>query len=90
MLIRVKGKGPGAEGKEIMEYKKIFIKEEFIRLDAALKLAGYVSTGGHAKVVIQGGEVTVNGEICEMRGKKLRKGDTAVYDGMGLEVDYEG
>lgn len=73
-----------------MEYKTIYIKEEFIRLDAALKLAGFVSTGGHAKVVIQGGDVTVNDEICEMRGKKLRKGDTAVFDGMGLIVDYEG
>lgn len=70
-----------------MDYKKIFIKEEFIRLDAALKLAGYVSTGGHAKIVIQNGEVEVNGEVCTMRGKKLYKGDTAVFDGMGLVVD---
>lgn len=69
--------------------KTIYIKEEFIRLDAALKLAGFVSTGGHAKVVIQGGEVTVNGEICEMRGKKLRKGDTASYDGQDLLVETE-
>ena len=73
-----------------MEYKKIYIKEEFIRLDAALKLAGYVSTGGHAKVVIQNGEVKVNGEICEMRGKKLRKGDTADYDRQALRVENEG
>ncbi len=69
--------------------KTIYIKEEFIRLDAALKLAGFVSTGGHAKVVIQGGEVTVNGEICKMRGKKLRKGDTASYDGQDLLVETE-
>ena len=69
--------------------KTIYIKEEFIRLDAALKLAGFVSTGGHAKVVIQGGEVTVNGEICDMRGKKLRKGDTASYDGQDLLVETE-
>ena len=69
--------------------KTIYIKEEFIRLDAALKLAGFVYTGGHAKVVIQGGEVTVNGEICEMRGKKLRKGDTASYDGQDLLVETE-
>ena len=69
--------------------KTIYIKEEFIRLDAALKLAGFVSTGGHAKVVIQGGEVTVNGEICEMRGKKLRKGDTASYDGQDLLVETD-
>ena len=66
--------------------KKIYIKEEFIRLDSALKLAGLVSTGGHAKVVIQGGEVKVNGEICLMRGKKLYKGDTAEYDNKGLIV----
>ena len=69
--------------------KTIYIKEEFIRLDAALKLAGFVSTGGYAKVVIQGGEVTVNGEICKMRGKKLRKGDTASYDGQDLLVETE-
>jgi ribosome-associated protein len=68
--------------------KTIYIKEDFIRLDAALKLAGYVSTGGHAKVVIQGGEVKVNGEVCQMRGKKLKKGDTAEFDGMSLVVDY--
>ena len=56
---------------------KLSIKEEFIRLDSALKLAGLVSTGGQAKVFIQNGEVMVNGEVCEMRGKKLRLGDTA-------------
>ena len=70
-----------------MEYKKIFIKEEFIRLDSALKLAGFVSTGGHAKMVIQNGEVKVNGEICTLRGKKLYNGFTAEYDLMGLVVD---
>ena len=56
---------------------KLSIKEEFIRLDSALKLAGLVSTGGQAKVFIQNGEVLVNGEECLMRGKKLRLGDTA-------------
>lgn len=73
-----------------MEYKKIYIKEDFIRLDSALKLAGYVSTGGHAKIVIQNGEVTVNGEVCLMRGKKLKKGDKAEFDGLGLTVENEG
>ncbi|MBQ1187338.1 MAG: RNA-binding S4 domain-containing protein [Clostridia bacterium] len=72
-----------------MEYKKIKIKEEFIRLDSALKLAGYVSTGGHAKMVIQNGEVKVNDEICTMRGKKLYNGFTAEFDGNGLVVDNE-
>ena len=70
-----------------MEYKKIFIKEDFIRLDSALKLAGFVSTGGHAKMVIQNGEVLVNNEICTMRGKKLYKGFTAEFDGNGLIIE---
>ena len=52
-----------------MEIKRLSIKEDFIRLDSAMKLAGIVSTGGHAKTVIQNGEVKVNGEICLMRGK---------------------
>lgn len=54
----------------------IFIKSDYIKLDSALKMAGYVSTGGHAKFLIQNGEVEVNGEVCLMRGKKLRPGDT--------------
>lgn len=72
-----------------MDYKKIFIKEEFIRLDSALKLAGFVSTGGHAKMVIQNGEVKVNGEICTMRGKKLYRGFTAEFEGLGLIVEND-
>lgn len=70
-----------------MDYEKISIKEDFIRLDSALKLASLVGTGGHAKIVIQNGEVKVNGEICTMRGKKLHKGDTAEYDGNGIIIE---
>lgn len=70
--------------------KELSIKEEFIRLDAALKLAGFVSTGGHAKMVIQNGEVTVNDEVCTQRGKKLRLGDTAEYDGQKLVIKNAG
>ena len=70
-----------------MNYEKISIKEEFIRLDSALKLASLVGTGGHAKIVIQNGEVKVNGEVCTMRGKKLFKGDTAEYDGNGIVIE---
>ncbi len=55
--------------------KELFIKEEFIRLDSALKFGGVVGTGGQAKIVIKEGLVTVNGEICTMRGKKIRNGD---------------
>lgn len=69
-----------------MDFKEIFIKEDYIRLDSALKLASLVSTGGHAKIVIQNGEVKVNGEICLQRGKKLRKGDTAQFNNKGLII----
>ena len=62
--------------------EKILVKDEFIRLDSFLKLANAVSTGGHAKMVIQGGFVKVNGEICTMRGKKMREGDTAEFEGI--------
>ena len=66
--------------------KIITIDTEFIRLDALLKLAGAVDTGGHAKVAVQNGEVLVNGEICTMRGKKMRGGDRAEYNGAVYEV----
>ncbi len=70
-----------------MEYKKIAVRENFIRLDSAMKLASMVSTGGHAKLVIQNGEVKVNGETCLMRGKKLVSGDTVEYDGGGFVIE---
>ena len=70
-----------------MNYEKISIKEEYIRLDSALKLASLVGTGGHAKIVIQNGEVKVNGEVCTMRGKKLFKGDTAEYESNGIIIE---
>lgn len=70
-----------------MEIKRLSIKEDFIRLDSAMKLAGIVSTGGHAKTVIQNGEVKVNGEICLMRGKKLKSGDNAEFDGFKFVIE---
>ena len=54
---------------------EIKIETEFIKLDALLKFANLVSSGGEAKIRIAEGEVLVNGEICTMRGKKLRPGD---------------
>ena len=54
---------------------EIKIETEFIKLDALLKFANLVSSGGEAKIRIAEGEVLVNGEICTMRGKKLRSGD---------------
>lgn len=62
------------------EEQEFILKGEFIRLDDLLKNVGVVNTGGHAKIIIQEGEVKVNGEICTMRGKKLRQGDTAEYE----------
>ncbi len=69
-----------------MELEKIKIKEDFIRLDSAMKLANLVVTGGHAKIVIQEGEVKVNGEVCTMRGKKLRVGDTVEFENNGFTI----
>ena len=54
---------------------EITITTEYIKLDSALKLAGLAMTGGEAKTAVQEGQVKVNGEVCRMRGKKLRDGD---------------
>lgn len=62
------------------EQKDFILKNEYIRLDDLLKNVGVVNTGGHAKIIIQEGEVKVNGEKCTMRGKKLRSGDNAEYE----------
>lgn len=69
-----------------MEKKQVQITTEFIRLDAALKLADAVQTGGHAKIVITEGEIKVNGEICTQRGKKLRKGDNFSFENTVYEI----
>ena len=53
----------------------IRIDTEFIKLDSLLKLSGIAMTGGQAKIIIQNGDVKVNGEICTQRGKKIRPGD---------------
>lgn len=70
--------------------KKIKIDEEYIRLDNLMKFAGMCNSGGRAKFLIQGGEVKLNGEICTMRGKKIRPGDKVEYDGRTVEVAIEG
>ena len=62
------------------------ISTEFIKLDAALKFASVVESGGEAKEVVQKGLVTVNGEVCTMRGKKLRPGDVFAYQGRQFEI----
>lgn len=68
------------------EHKDFILKGNYIRLDDLLKNVGVVNTGGHAKIIIQDGEVKVNGETCTMRGKKLRQGDYAEYERIIYDV----
>ena len=69
-----------------METREVQIHTEFIKLEALLKLANLLGSGGQAKVVIQDGQVTVNGAVCPMRGKKLRPGDLVVFQGREILV----
>ena len=66
--------------------EKITINTEFIKLDALLKFAALVGTGGEAKALIQEGLVSVNGEMCVMRGKKLYPGDRVGFNGVEFEI----
>lgn len=68
--------------------KLIEITTEFIKLQDLLKFANLVETGGHAKEVIQDGQVLVDGEICTMRGKKIRPENTVTYEGITYSVAY--
>ncbi len=74
--------------REHKEIKKeiIEISTEFIKLDSFLKFAGMLETGGQAKEVVQAGLVSVNGEVCTMRGKKIRPGDVVEVENYRLEV----
>ena len=65
---------------------RIPITTEYIKLEAFLKLANAAESGGMAKNFIQNGEVAVNGEVCTMRGKKLRVGDRIGLFGADYEV----
>ncbi len=69
-----------------MNKEIITISDEFIRLDNLLKFAGIAPTGGQAKYLIQNGEIKVNGEVCTMRGKKMRAGDIAEFGEKVIEV----
>ena len=59
----------------------VAITTEFIKLQDAMKYANIVYSGGEAKVLILDGQVKVNGEVCTMRGKKLRSGDKFTFNG---------
>ena len=68
----------------------ISITTEFIKLQDLVKLANAVASGGEAKERIQAGEALVNGEVCTMRGKKLRPGDVVAFDGREYGLTYAG
>ena len=67
--------------------QSITIRDEFIKLGQAMKLAGIVENGAEAKDVIANGEVKVNGETDTRRGKKLFKGDVFSYNGIDVKVE---
>ncbi len=67
--------------------KIITIDTEYIKLDALLKFASLVGSGGEAKFAIAEGLVKVNGEVCTQRGKKLRPGDVVAFDRFTLKVE---
>ena len=62
------------------------LKDDFIKLGKALKAAGLVDSGLDAKIVIQDGEVSVNGEVETRRGKKLYDGDVVEFDGETIKI----
>ena len=67
--------------------QSIKIKDDFIKLGQAMKLANLVSDGVEAKIVIQDGQVTVNGEVDTRRGRKLVPGDVFVFEGNEVKVE---
>ena len=68
--------------------KMVTITTEYIKLQDLLKLAGLTYTGGEAKVMVQEGLVKVNGEVCTMRGKKIRPGDVVTFRGKEYAAAY--
>ena len=66
--------------------QKVEIETDFIKLDALLKFAAVVQTGGEAKMMINDGFVSVNGEICTQRGKKIYPDDKVTIDDLRITV----
>ena len=69
--------------------EEIVINTEFIKLDSALKFANMAESGGEAKTMVQDGYVSVNGEVCTQRGRKLRDGDTVMVAGQSFRIRHE-
>ena len=69
-----------------MSVEKIYIDDEYIKLVSLLKFSGIAETGGQAKLLVQDGLVTLNGEVCTQRGKKIKDGDRVKFEDKVLEV----
>ena len=66
--------------------EKVNIRDDFIKLGQAMKLAGMVGSGVDAKMLIQDGQVEVNGEVEYQRGKKLHEGDVITFNGESVQI----
>ena len=66
--------------------EKVIIRDDFIKLGQAMKLAGMVGSGVDAKMLIQDGQVEVNGEVAYQRGKKLHEGDVITFNGESVQI----
>lgn len=66
--------------------EEIILRDDFIKLGQAIKAAGLVESGVEAKIVIQDGEVKVNGVVETQRGKKLFGGDVVEYNGSSILI----
>lgn len=71
-----------------MKKHEITITTEYIKLQDLLKFSTLTSTGGEAKILVQDGAVSVNGEVCTQRGKKIRPGDQVQIADILLTVKY--
>lgn len=68
--------------------RMITITTEFIKLQDLLKFSAVAESGGEAKRMVQEGQVLVNGQVCTMRGKKLRPGDLVRVGGEEFSLNY--
>ena len=66
--------------------EKVIIRDDFIKLGQAMKLAGMVGSGVDAKMLIQDGQVEVYGEVEYQRGKKLHEGDVITFNGESVQI----
>lgn len=66
--------------------EKVIIRDDFIKLGQVMKLAGMVGSGVDAKMLIQDGQVEVNGEVEYQRGKKLHEGDVITFNGESVQI----